>query len=191
MSLTAQDVLAMPLGELRERVELAERLALASRLTPSGAYAGDPAPVNPAAAAPAPAPTRTRRTKEQIAADNAAAAGGGTPAAAPAAASTGPTADELMAAMEPSGAAAAAGGELSLDDIGTTGDDDMLAGFEQAELTIPELRQKVGEIVNDIVTKKDAARLAVAREALVKIGVQKASEVPDDRLKEFYDALPK
>ena len=76
---TSEHILSMPLTELRERVELAERMALAARLTPTGTYDAESAPVNTGSApsttpAPEPAkPTRTRRTKEQIAADEAAA----------------------------------------------------------------------------------------------------------------------
>lgn len=186
---TSEHILSMPLPELRERVQLAERMALAARLTPSGTYDGESSAVNtgetasttPAPAADAPKP-RTRRTKEQIAADEAAAKA--------AESSTGPTADEMMAAMSPEPAADEGGTELSLDDIGTG---DMMEGFEveQTTLSPAEARQKAAEIITDIQTKKDTARLAVAREALVKVGAQKASEVPDDKIVEFYNMLPK
>lgn len=190
---TSEHILSMPLDELRERVQLAERMALAARLTPSGTYDGESAPVNTGSAgstASTPAATdgpkpRTRRTKEQIAADEAAAKGSGT-----AESSTGPTADEMMAAMSPEPAADAGSTELSLDDIGAG---DMMEGFEveQTTLSPAEARQKAAEIITDIQTKKDTARLSVAREALVKVGAQKASEVPDDKIVEFYNMLPK
>lgn len=191
---TSEHILSMPLTELRERVQLAERMALAARLTPSGTYDGESSAVNtgetasttPAPAADAPKP-RTRRTKEQIAADEAAAKAAEAKAAE---SSTGPTADEMMAAMSPEPAADEGGTELSLDDIGTG---DMMEGFEveQTTLSPAEARQKAAEIITDIQTKKDTARLAVAREALVKVGAQKASEVPDDKIVEFYNMLPK
>lgn len=191
---TSEHILSMPLPELRERVQLAERMALAARLTPSGTYDGESSAVNtggaasttPAPAADAPKP-RTRRTKEQIAADEAAAKAAEAKAAE---SSTGPTADEMMAAMSPEPAADEGGTELSLDDIGTG---DMMEGFEveQTTLSPAEARQKAAEIITDIQTKKDTARLAVAREALVKVGAQKASEVPDDKIVEFYNMLPK
>lgn len=191
---TSEHILSMPLTELRERVQLAERMALAARLTPSGTYDGESSAVNtgetasttPAPAADAPKP-RTRRTKEQIAADEAAAKVAEAKAAE---SSTGPTADEMMAAMSPEPAADEGGTELSLDDIGTG---DMMEGFEveQTTLSPAEARQKAAEIITDIQTKKDTARLAVAREALVKVGAQKASEVPDDKIVEFYNMLPK
>jgi hypothetical protein len=189
-------LLAMPIEELRERVELAERMALAARLTPQGAYDAAASPVNTgdgASASGSGGTTRKRRTKAEIDADNAAAAAaagnaGSTSATTTTATGSGPTADELMAAMEPTAPAQSNGGELSLEDIG---DGDMLAGFEEAEKTPAEYRAMAGEIVNDILAKKDKARLDVARALLVKIGVQKASEVPDDRIKEFYDGLPK
>ncbi|USN16650.1 hypothetical protein FANBOY_00430 [Brevundimonas phage vB_BgoS-Fanboy] len=197
---TSEHILSMPLTELRERVQLAERMALAARLTPSGTYDGESTAVNtgeaasapstpatPAADAPKP---RTRRTKEQIAADEAAAKGGGTAETGTAESSTGPTADEMMAAMSPEPAADEGSTELSLDDIGAG---DMMEGFEveQTTLSPAEARQKAAEIITDIQTKKDTARLAVAREALVKVGAQKASEVPDDKIVEFYNMLPK
>lgn len=194
---TSEHILSMPLPELRERVQLAERMALAARLTPRGTYDGESSAVNtgeaastPAApAADAPKP-RTRRTKEQIAADEAAAKAAAAGSSGTAESSTGPTADEMMEAMSPEPAADEGGTELSLDDIGTG---DMLEGFEveQATLSPAEARQKAAEIITDIQTKKDTARLAVAREALVKVGAQKASEVPDDKIVEFYNMLPK
>ncbi len=197
---TSEHILSMPLTELRERVQLAERMALAARLTPSGTSDGESTAVNtgeaasapstpatPAADAPKP---RTRRTKEQIAADEAAAKGGGTAETGTTESSTGPTADEMMAAMSPEPAADEGSTELSLDDIGAG---DMMEGFEveQTTLSPAEARQKAAEIITDIQTKKDTARLAVAREALVKVGAQKASEVPDDKIVEFYNMLPK
>lgn len=194
---TSEHILSMPLPELRERVQLAERMALAARLTPSGTYDGESSAVNtgetasttPAPAADAPKP-RTRRTKEQIAADEAAAKAAEAGSTGTAESSTGPTADEMMAAMSPEPAADEGGTELSLDDIGTG---DMMEGFEveQTTLSPAEARQKAAEIITDIQTKKDTARLAVAREALVKVGAQKASEVPDDKIVEFYNMLPK
>ena len=113
-------LLAMPLTELRERVELAERMALAARLTPTGAYDAPAAPVN--SGEPAPATTgRKRRTAAEIKADEAAAAGNtGSTTTAAATTTSGPTADELMASMEQGPAAADTGGELSLDDIGAS-----------------------------------------------------------------------
>ena len=93
-----------------------------------------------------------------------------------------------MAAMTPEPAADEGGSELSLDDIG--GGDDMMAGFE-ASMTPEEARKQATAIIADIQAKKDTARLAVAREALVKVGAQKASEVPDDKIVEFYELLPK
>lgn len=200
---TSEHILSMPLTELRERVELAERMALAARLTPTGTYDGESTAVNTGGAASAPsapaapaAPAadapkpRTRRTKEQIAADEAAAKAAAAGSSGTAESSTGPTADEMMEAMSPEPAADEGGTELSLDDIGTG---DMLEGFEveQATLSPAEARQKAAEIITDIQTKKDTARLAVAREALVKVGAQKASEVPDDKIVEFYNMLPK
>lgn len=187
---TSEHILSMPLTELRERVELAERMALAARLTPTGTYDAESAPVNTgstttSAPAPEPAkPTRTRRTKEQIAADEAAAAAKATETPA----TEGPSADELMAAMSPEPAADDGGSELSLEDIG--GGDDMMAGFE-ASMTPEQARKEATAIIADIQTKKDTARLAVAREALVKVGARKASEVPDDKIVEFYELLPK
>lgn len=197
---TSEHILSMPLPELRERVQLAERMALAARLTPSGTYDGESSAVNTgeAASAPSTAATpaadapkpRTRRTKEQIAADEAAAKAAEATETGTAENSTGPTADEMMAAMSPEPAADEGGTELSLDDIGTG---DMMEGFEveQTTLSPAEARQKAAEIITDIQTKKDTARLAVAREALVKVGAQKASEVPDDKIVEFYNMLPK
>ena len=183
---TAEQVLTMPLEELRERAELAERICLAARLTPPGTYAASGSAVN--TAQPAATPAKPRRTKAQIDADNAAAAGTGA-STTTAAAATAPSADELMLDLAPD-PAPASGGDLVLD----AGDDgDMLAGFEalEAEMSIDDLKTKVNEIVSDIVAKKDTARLTVARAMLVKFGVQKASEVPDDKLREFYDGLPK
>lgn len=191
---TSEHILSMPLTELRERVELAERMALAARLTPTGTYDAESAPVNTgstASSAPAaePAkPTRTRRTKDQIAADEAAAAAAKAAETPAANAGSGPSADDLMAAMTPEPAADEGGSELSLDDIG--GGDDMMAGFE-ASMTPEEARKQATAIIADIQAKKDTARLAVAREALVKVGAQKASEVPDDKIVEFYELLPK
>lgn len=192
---TSEHILSMPLPELRERVQLAERMALAARLTPRGTYDGESSAVNTGEAASAPstpaAPKpRTRRTKEQIAADEAAAKAAAAGSSGTAESSTGPTADEMMAAMSPEPAADEGGTELSLDDIGTG---DMMEGFEveQTTLSPAEARQKAAEIITDIQTKKDTARLAVAREALVKVGAQKASEVPDDKIVEFYNMLPK
>lgn len=191
---TSEHILSMPLPELRERVELAERMALAARLTPTGTYDAESAPVNTgstASSAPAaePAkPTRTRRTKDQIAADEAAAAAAKAAETPATDSSTGPSADDLMAAMSPEPAADEGGSELSLDDIG--GADDMMAGFE-ASMTPEEARKQATAIIADIQAKKDTARLAVAREALVKVGAQKASEVPDDKIVEFYELLPK
>lgn len=191
---TSEHILSMPLTELRERVELAERMALAARLTPTGTYDAESAPVNTgstASSAPAaePAkPTRTRRTKDQIAADEAAAAAAKAAETPATDSSTGPSADDLMAAMSPEPAADDSGSELSLDDIG--GGDDMMAGFE-ASMTPEEARKQATAIIADIQAKKDTARLAVAREALVKVGAQKASEVPDDKIVEFYELLPK
>jgi len=202
---TSEHILSMPLTELRERVELAERMALAARLTPTGTYDEGSAAVNsgaagsspspaPAAAPAAEAPKRTRRTKEQIAADEAAAAAAAaaeTPAAATGGDASGGMSDaDLMAAMSEEPAADAGGSELSLDDIGTG---DMMEGFEAAEttLSVADARKGAEAIVADIIAKKDQARLAVAREALVKVGAQKASEVPDEKIVEFYNLLPK
>lgn len=100
------------------------------------------------------------------------------------------SADDMMAAMSEPAAGDAGGAELSLDDIGTG---DMMEGFETAEatLSVAEARQKAEAIVADIIAKKDNARLGVAREALVKVGFQKASEVTDDKIVEFYNLLPK
>lgn len=191
---TSEHILSMPFAELRERVELAERMALAARLTPSGTYAGESTPVNtggatsaPAAAeTPAPA-TRKRRTKAEIDADNAKAA-----AAEAGTAASEPSADDLMAAMTPEPAADTGSddGGLSLEDIGT---DDMMAGFEteEAALSPAEARQKASAIIADIQATKDTARLSVAREALVKVGFQRASDIPDDKIVEFYGLLPK
>jgi len=197
---TSEHILSMPLTELRERVELAERMALAARLTPTGTYDEGSTAVNgsggaSAASQPAPASdapkTRTRRTKEQIAADEAAKAGGGTPATDTAAGGeSSMSADDMMAAMSEPAAADTGAGELSLDDIGTG---DMMEGFETAEttLSVAEARKQAEAIVADIIAKKDNARLGVAREALVKVGFQKASEVTDDKIVEFYNLLPK
>lgn len=193
---TSEHILSMPLDELRERVQLAERMALAARLTPSGTYDGESAPVNTGSAgstasttAPATTTGRKRRTAAEIKADEAAAAAAAAETGA-AGSSTGPTADEMMAAMSPEPAADAGSTELSLDDIGAG---DMMEGFEveQTTLSPAEARQKAAEIITDIQTKKDTARLSVAREALVKVGAQKASEVPDDKIVEFYNMLPK
>lgn len=196
MTDTAQHALTMPLTELRERVELAERLALAARLTPSGAYAAATTDVNTNAAqpapqsAPAPAATgRKRRTKEEIAADEAKAAAATSPEQA--AANGAMTEDDMMAAMETDPAPADNAGTLSLDDIGDA--DDMMAGFvvEEADKTPEEYGKLAAAIVKDIQDTKDTQRLAVAREALVKLGVQRATDVPLERMKEFYDLLPK
>lgn len=188
MTDTAQHALTMPLTELRERVELAERLALAARLTPSGAYAAattdvNTAPSSSAGQTPAPAPApRKRRTKEEIAADEA--------AAAQTAANGAMTEADMMAAMDTAPETASDAGTLSLDDIG---EDDMMAGFEAAEVakTPEEYSALCAAIIKDIQETKDAQRLGVAREALVKMGVQRASDVPLSKMKELYDLLPK
>ena len=180
---TSEHILSMPLTELRERVELAERMALAARLTPTGTYDAESAPVNTGSApsttpAPEPAkPTRTRRTKEQIAADEAAADAAKAAETPATDSSTGPSADDLMAAMSPEPATDEGGSELSLDDIG--GADDMMAGFE-ASMTPEEARKQATAIIADIQAKKDTARLTVAREALVKVCLLYTSPSPRD-----------
>ena len=157
-TLSAADILAMPLAELRERVDLAERLAIAGRHAPAGTPTSPAAaqPVKPAAApkaaTPSPAPAQ--------------------PAPAPAA-STATDDDE-----------AALGGGSAAGDFG--GDDDMLADFVE-QLSPEDAKAKAVAIAKQVIAKKDTKELASAREIMQKYGVTKVSEVAAGKEVELYN----
>lgn len=188
------ELLAMPLTELRERVELAERLALASRyVTPGAQYAGNSSAVQPqiteslqtgnpaastantAADTPKPATPRTRKATTKT-----------EPAPAPTSnpSSSGPSAEELFAASEP-----------TLDDLdASTGGDDMLADFSldgPAEDDNTDWRAVLGDLAVAKQTKwkadNDGEALKRARALMAEFGVQRIGDLPDDKVKSFHD----
>ena len=185
--------LTMPLTELRERVDLVERLAIASRhavLTGSG---------SPTASATTTAGAGNKT--QPPAADKGSAAAGGTKtqAAAPKPAATAP---------KPAAAAPAADDAVDLDaafgDAGGGGDagdfsaelgdgGDMLADFVP-DMTPEDAKAASVKIAGAVIGKKDAAELTAARTVMQKFGVTKVSDVPNDRavelLTEFKKAFP-
>lgn len=165
-TLSVADILTMPLSELRERVDLAERLAIASRHTPAGTSTSAAAatPVKPAAAAAAPKPT---------------------PAAtpAPAAVATTPPATAAVSDDE----MALGGGSPAASDLGDfSASDDMLADFVE-QLSPEDAKAKAVAIAKQVISKKDNSELAIAREIMQKYGVSKVSEVAAGKEVELYN----
>lgn len=192
--ITAQQILAMPLDELRERVSLAERIALAARLTPTELYAGASPVVQPSAQAGAQATQgqssgtgrgRGRPKKD----DTPAATQTTTPANTQQ--STTQAADELELSLETDDASggAADGAELTLDD----GNDefDMLSDNSGGStvLTPEQMREKIAAIATDIRDKKDTNRLTAVKGLLQKYGIQRVTEIGDDKLAAFYNEM--
>lgn len=178
MTTIPPQVLTMPLAELRERTELAERLALAARLTPErGQYAEATATVQPTpAATPAtePAPTRRRRTKAEIEADNAAAEKAKAEAEAAAAATA---ADDDSFVMDDDGSD---GGDMILDD------DDFVGGEVEPDI---DYKAEVIKMAQGIQASKDTAKLAKVRAILTARKVQKITELPETEMKGLYTEM--
>lgn len=167
-------VLAMPLAELRERTELAERLALAARLTPERAhYAGGDPVVQPTATETAAAATRKRRTKAEIAADEAAAA-----AATSAPATTAPADDDFN--MDDDATASGDGGDMMLDD------DDFVGGEVEPDL---DYKAEVIKMAQAIKASADTVRLGKVRAILSGHNVQKITDLPDTAMKGLYTQM--
>lgn len=170
-TLTAADVLAMPLAELRERVDLAERLAIAARhASTSGGVAASPATASTTTTQPAPAGKPA-----------AAAAPKAAPKAAPAAAAA-----PAQAAPADDFAEDALSGSVASGDFEVGGDDDMLAGFVE-EITPEDAKVKAVEIAKQVISKKDTNELAIARGIMQKYGVSKVSEVAAGKEVELYN----
>lgn len=187
-TLTTEQLLAIPLEELRERVSLAERLALAARLTPTGQYAlADPVvqPQGQDAAAAATA-TRKRRTKAEIEADEKAAAAA---AAASAPKTTEAAADELELSLDDNTASASAGdgADLSLDDD----EFNMLGDGGDATPSLEEMRAQIVKIATEIRDAQDKNRLTAVKALMQKYGVQRVTEVGDDKLADFFKEFVK
>lgn len=184
-SLTAADILSIPIAELRERVELAERLAIASRHGSSGTgsavasltgtststqagAAGKPAAT---AATPKPAPAATAKPATPA---PAAAAKPATPPAAAAAA------DDDEAALGGTSV-----GDFTGDELTAADDDDMLSGFVE-DITPEDAKVKAVAIAKQVISKKDNSELAIARTIMQKYGVSKVSEIAAGREVELY-----
>jgi hypothetical protein len=166
-------IVSMPLAELRERVELAERLAIANRFAstaiPAGAGAsaasasGDGKVAQPGAG-----------VKQQTAAEKKAAA-----AAAEAAKKT--------AATPPADDDDAAFGDGTSSGAGDFGEgDDMLDGFVE-DLSPEQAKAAAIEIAKKVIAKKDAKELASARTIMQSYSVSKVSDIPDDNAVEAYN----
>lgn len=185
--------LIMPLNELRERVDLVERLAIASR---HAVLAG-------AGASPSSATTGAGSSSSSQAAATS------KPASTPAASSTKPAAAAAKPAATPTKPAAAApAADADLDaafgDGGTSGDagdfsselgdgGDMLSDFVP-DMTPEDAKAAAVKIAGAVIGKKEAAELTAARTVMQKFGVTKVSEVPNERavelLTEFKKAFP-
>lgn len=164
-ALTANDILSMPLAELRERVALAERLSIAARHAP-----GTDSPPKPTASAntaqsAAPVKGPAAQPTQQTA----------TPKAQPTAKAT-PSDDFTDDALS---------GGLSSGDFELGGDDDMLAGFVE-ELTPEAAKEKAIAIAKQVIAKKDNSELAIARTIMQKFGVSKVSEIAAGKEVELY-----
>lgn len=177
MTTIPNQVLTMPLAELRERTELAERLALAARLTPErGQYAEATATVQPGSAAtPAtePAPTRRRRTKAEIEAAEAAEK-----AKAEAAAAAAAPADDDGFVMDDD--AGADGGDMILDD------DDFVGGEVEPDI---DYKAEVIKMAQAIQASKDTAKLSKVRAILTARKVQKITDLPETEMKGLYTEM--
>lgn len=184
-SLTAADILSIPIAELRERVELAERLAIASRHGSSGTGSAVASPTGtststqagaagkPAATAAAPKPAPAATAKPATPAPAAAAK----PATPPAAAAA---ADDDEAALGGTSVGDFTGDELTAGD-----DDDMLSGFVE-DITPEDAKVKAVAIAKQVISKKDNSELAIARTIMQKYGVSKVSEIAAGREVELY-----
>lgn len=164
-TLTAAEILSIPLAELRERVDLAERLAIAAR------HGG-------ASSAPAATPSAGSSNKPQ-----AAAVVKPTPAAAPKAAPAAVENDDPLGDFT----SGDAGGD-PLGDFGGTGDDDLMSGFVE-EVSPADARTKAQTVAKAVIDKKDAAELDIARGILKKYGVNKIGEVKDDKIVQLWNDL--
>ena len=185
--------LAMPLTELRERVDLVERLAIASRhavLTGSGS-------ASPSATTGAGSPSSSQAATAGKGAQAGAASAPKPAAAKPAAAAAKPapaaseTAD-LDAAFGDGGDAAASGGGGDFADALGDGDD-MLAGFVP-DITPEDAKAAAVKIAGQVIAKKEQSELAIARTIMQKFGVSKVSDVPNERavelMTEFKTGFP-
>ena len=201
------ELLTMSLTELRERVELAERLALASRyVTPGTQYAGNSGAVQPQI-------TESLQSGNQAASTSNTASGetdGATPrkrrattktepAPAPAPtsnpSSSGPSAEELFNAAETADTGGAASTDFSLDDLDAANNeaDDMLADFSldgPAEDNT-DWRAVLTAMAAEKQTKWKAANdgesLKRPRALMSEFGVERIGDLPDEKLKAFHD----
>ena len=182
MTTIPNQVLTMPLAELRERTELAERLALAARLTPEQApYAGRAPVVQPAAtetAAEAAASTRKRRTKAEIAADEAAAAAAAAKTETPATVET----VEEDDGFSMDGDTASDGGDM----LGAGDDDDFVGGEVEADV---DYKAEVIKMAQAIKASADSVKLGKVRAILAGHNVQKITDLPDSAMKGLYTQM--
>ena len=176
--LTAADILTMPITELRERVDLAERLAIAARHSGNGGSAASPSSTASANTAQAGAAGKTQAGASGKTTAPTATPKPATPAPAPVVA---PAADDF-AEDALSGSAGDALGDFDV----SGGGDDMLAGFT-AEMSPEDARAKAVEIGKAVIGRRDTNELAKARDIMQKYGVSKVGEVALDKAGELYN----
>lgn len=168
-TLTAADILSIPLAELRERVDLAERLSIAAR------HGG-------ASSSSAATPSAGSATKPQAAAVV-------KPTPAPAAKPT-PAAAAVVENDDPLGdftSGGDAGGD-ALGDFGGGADDDLMSGFVE-EVSPADARTKASEVAKIVIGRKVTSELDIARGILKKYGVNKIGEVGDDKIVALWNDL--
>lgn len=172
--LISPEILTMPLAELRERVDLAERLAIASRHT----NAAGSGPATSAASASGTGKEAPAAGTVKPAAKPATSA-----AAKPAAAAAKPAAKPAPAVVDDDDAAFGDGGAGDFGDGG-----DMLDGFVE-ELSPEQAKAAAVEIAKKVIAAKEKEELTAARGIMAKYGVSKVSDIPDDSAVEAYEAF--
>ena len=178
--------LTMPLTELRERVDLVERLAIASRhAVISGAAPAAPATTSaggaasPQAGAGGKAPTAAATTKAQPQTPKADPKPSATVAAAAAS-------DEVD--LDAAFGDGSSGGDDFASELGDGGD--MLEGFVP-DMSPADARAAATKIATSVIGKKDTAELTTARTVMQKYSVTKVSAVPDEKVVELYTDMKK
>lgn len=186
-SLTAADILSIPIAELRERVELAERLAIASRHGSSGTGSAVASPTGTSTSTQAGAAGKPAATAATPKPAPAATAKPATPAPAPAAAAKPATPPAAAAAADDDEAAlgGTSVGDFTGDELTAADDDDMLSGFVE-DITPEDAKVKAVAIAKQVISKKDNSELAIARTIMQKYGVSKVSEIAAGREVELY-----
>ena len=170
--------LIMPLAELHARVDLVERLAIASRhAVLSGAAPAAPATTSAGGAGSPQAGGAGKGDAAKPTAAKAADKAKAAPAPTPAPETTSDA--DLEAAFGDETSTGNSGG----DDFGDAGD--MLAGFVP-DMSPADARAAATKIATGVITKRDGKELTTAREVMQKYGVSKVSAVADDKIVDLY-----